>query len=181
MGWLVTILRGMGGESHCTGDTTETGRQLSWLTLKYICVPKENNLNKCLLRRPICPSIGKSIWEGFCSLNKHTVVCYWTCGCMCLCCVSSQIAGFELGLPVVCQSGEMYSFPYVEIGLSSLWLIEECKNSNIFPGDQLFNITDLDGTFAGSLEIREGKYPSVHLILPREPSWSSFSICCCSY
>lgn len=96
-------------------------------------MPEANNVNKCLvklLRRPIYLCSGSFLCEFFCSLTKHIFVCYWTCGCMFTCRVSSRVAGFELVLPVVCRSGEIYSFPYVETGVSPLWLMEECQNSS---------------------------------------------------
>lgn len=134
------------------------------------------------LRRQIYTSSG-NICELFCSLTNHVVGCYLTYGYMCTCSVRSRLVECELLLPIFHGSGEIYcSLPYVEIGLFPLgWLrnasapTEGCHH---LPWNQLFNVTDRDGIFAGSSEIREGKYPSVHLILSREPSWSSFSSCC---
>ena len=107
------------------------------------------------------------------------------CFCTYVCCVSSRGMRFELVSPVFCGNVETYLLPYVDTGLCPFgWLrntrypTEACHH---LPCDWPLSITDRQGTFAGSSEIREGKYPSIHSVLSREPNWNSFSICCCGY
>lgn len=134
-----------------------------------------------LLRRQTCPSGTNIICESFCSLIDCVVRCF----CTYVRCVSSRGTRFELVLPIFCGNVETYSLPYVGTGLCPFgWLrntrypTEACHH---LPCDWPLSITDRQGTFAGSSEVREGKYPSVHSVLSREPNWNSFSICCCGY
>ena len=188
MGCLIPTFRGVSWESRWTGNC-----HWNWKTDLKVAIKKkkkiylfllQNTFSRYLmklLRRQTYPSGSNIICESFCILINCIIMCF----CTYVCCVSSRGMRFELVSPVFCGNVETCLLPYVDTGLCPFgWLrntrypTEACHH---LPCDWPLSITDRQGTFAGSSEIREGKYPSIHSVLSREPNWNSFSICCCGY